>query len=174
MIQEPLVNPIKHRSDKRVINEVYAKFSRDIHALICQTGNLYEVLLKPHGDFVEVLKFVHDFAENQENGTTAKDGFSMIFLGQVGSDQRAIIAINAKYIVLHIGDNGNVKRYYLVQVNGSDRIDVYMDFVYLDVLSKRFGLWYISGLEELAQVIGEKLEHEPVFLNNQFRIENSG
>lgn len=172
MIQQPLVNPVKHRSDKRVINQIYAKFSRDIHALICQTGNLYEVFLKPNANFAEVLKFVQEFAENQENGTTASDGFCMVLLSHVGSEKREIVAINAKYLVLHLERKGELKPYYLVQLNESDRIDVYMDFVYLDALSKRLGLWYIPGLEELAQLIGEALENDSRYINNEFRLQD--
>ena len=171
MIQEPLVNPIKHRSDKRVVNEIYANFSRDIHALICQTGNLYEVILRPSGNFAEVLKYVQAFAENQDKGTRPSDGFSMIFLGQVGSEKREVVPVNSKYLVLHLERNGIPIPYYLVQLKGSDQIDVYMDFVYMDVLRKRNGLWFIFGLEELAQVIGEKLDNDPRFLTYGFRVE---
>jgi len=172
MIQQQLLNPIKHRSDKRIINEIYAKYSRDIHALICQSGNLYEVILKPNANFNEVLAFVQKFAENQVNGTALSDGFSMVFLKQVGTDKNEIVAVNAKYLIIYIPRNGNFIPYHLVRLKDSDRIDVYMDFVYLDVLRKRFGVWFISGLEELAQVIGEKLEKEPGFLDDGFWREN--
>jgi len=80
--------------------------------------------------------------------------------------------VNAKYLIIYIPRNGNFIPYHLVRLKDSDRIDVYMDFVYLDVLRKRFGVWFISGLEELAQVIGEKLEKEPGFLDDGFWREN--
>ena len=100
------------------------------------------------------------------------DGFSMVFLRQVGSEKRVVVPVNSKYMVIHLERNAIPVSYYLIQLKGSDQIDVYMDFVYLDVLRKRYGLWFIFGLEELAKVIEEKLDNDPRFLDHGFRVEH--
>jgi hypothetical protein len=168
MIQEPLINPLKHKSSKEVIKKLYSQFGIQIHSLINQSGNLFEVVLEPNGNFEAVVAYLKEFADEQlefsvEYCFNRGDGFSMIFLSQIGNDKRHIETINARHFSYELEYNGEKRTFHLVQLRGSNIIDVYMDFMFMEVLRKNQGKWHMFIYEDLAQELGSLVEKDKLF-----------
>mgnify|MGYP003583174409 CR=1 FL=1 len=178
MITKEPISVIKHRSDKKVVNLIYEKFSSNIASLICQTGNIYEVILKPTADFDKVVDLVRDYSEKEQawyfehNGRSQGDGFCLLIVVQVGNDKKEVIAVNSKSIVKEIEYLNRNSTVYFVQIAGSDHIDIYQEYVYMGFLVKHKGDWYMQGLEEYAQFLGKVIENYNNFEAMGFRIED--
>lgn len=178
MITKEPINPLKHFSEKQIINSIYKNFNKDIASLIVQNGNLFEVILKTTADYDKVLQYISDFAEKQKEqfeeykGNFKGDGFSMIYLLQVGNDKKEVIPINSKYITYQVDFLNRKREIYLVQLFGEERLDIYEDYLYHDFLVKYKGKWFIHGNEELAKLLGSKIDEDENFKKLGFSIEN--
>ncbi|MNK53041.1 hypothetical protein D3C87_719920 [compost metagenome] len=171
MITETPKRILKYKSEKEVVKQLYSKFNSKILSLIKQNGNLYEVILTNSANFEEVETFVSDYKRIQEEmyrNNPLRNSFAMIWLMQVGNDKKQVISIGAKHLYYQISG----KDYFLVQLSGSQEINVYQDFRYEEVLRKYKGQWFMYGYPELAAVLGEILEKDEKFEKMNFAVQD--
>jgi len=176
MIQQPRINPLKHKSSKEVVKKLYSQFGNHIHSLINQSGNLFELVLASTGNFEDVVTSLKEFADEQleisvEYCFSRGDGFSMVFLSQIGNDKRHIQTINGKHLSYELEYKGENKVFHIVQLRGRKDIDVYRDFSFMEVLRKIDYKWSLYHFEDFGQRLGRFLENDERFIKSGFKID---
>ena len=169
--------PIKHKSDKEIIKLLYSKFGKSIYCLINQSGNLFEVVLDEKADFELVSDFIDRFKDDQnkfddDDAFVNGDGFSMVFLKQIGNSKHKIVAINAEHKFYTINYNNEEQTFSLVKLRNANEIDIYRNFFYMEALRRIDGEWKMFVFDDLGKQIGKIIETDPKLRESGINIKN--
>ena len=166
MITQPVKKPLKHKSEKAIINRLYSKFGNDIHSLINQEGNLFDMVLEVGADFEHISEFVIKYANDQlnkfddEKAYVDGDGFSSIWITQIGNNKKNVVSVNAKHIKYELEYNGQTRIFNVFKLRNSQDFFVYKDFGYMEVLRKQKGSWFMHIFTELAEKLGKIIDND--------------